>query len=120
MFSRGKIWPDNWHSQPDNVQCIVVISTSVEVSEDITKPHRDKKQNQKPNEFDSHSLKSMPYDLTTLGINLIKKDTFFQTQLSKLDLPGRCQNCIRTGALKCKHYFHCGLAEHLQTGCLKR
>ena len=41
------------------------MSTSVEVSEDISKPLMDKKQNQKPNEFDSHSLKSMPDDLTT-------------------------------------------------------
>ena len=66
MSSRGKIWPDNWHFQPDDVQCTAVICTSAEISEDITKPHRDKKQNQKPNEFDSCSLKSMPDDFTTL------------------------------------------------------
>ena len=48
------------------------------------------------------------------------KNKYFQTRLYKPDLPLRCQNCVNTDSLKCKHCFYCGLAEHLQTGCLKR
>ena len=94
--------------------------TSVEVSEDISKPHRDKKQNEKPIEFDLHSLNSPLDDLTAWRLDVDQKTKYFQTQLFKPDLPRRCQNIVKTCTLKYKRCFYCGSEEHLQTGCLKR
>ena len=94
---------------------------TIQASENISKPHRDKKQKEKPIEFDFHSLNSTLNDLTARRIDVDqKKHKYFQTRLFKPDLPHRCQNRIKTYALKCKHCFYCGSEEHLQTGCLER
>ena len=55
---------------------------TTEASVDITKPHRDKKQNQKPIEFDLHSLKSTLDELTTWRIDVDQKINTF-----RLDYP---------------------------------
>ena len=93
---------------------------TIKASEDISTPLGNKKQNQKPIEFDFHSLKSTLDDLIAWRINVDQKNNHFQTRLSKPDILRRCQNCVKTDALKCKHCFYCSSAEHLQTGCLKR
>lgn len=51
---------------------------TIEASEDISKPFRDKKQNQKPIEFEFHSLKSMLDDLTAWQIDINQKSKYFQ------------------------------------------
>ena len=93
---------------------------AIGASEDFSKPHRYKKQNQKPIEFDFHSLQSTLDDLTAWQIDVDQKNKYFQTRLSKPDRPHICQNGVKTDALKCKHCFYCGSAEHFQTGCLKK
>ena len=54
---------------------------TIEAPEDISKPHRDKKQKEKPTDFDLHSLNSTLDDLTAWRIDVDQKNKYFQTHV---------------------------------------
>ena len=54
---------------------------AIEAPEDIRKPHRDKKQKEKPTDFDLYSLNSTLDDLTAWQIDVDQKNKYFQTHV---------------------------------------
>lgn len=60
---------------------------TTEDSEDISKPYKDKKQNQKSTKFYFHSLKSMLHDLTALRIDNDKKKLIHSDSIIQIQSP---------------------------------